>query len=141
MGFQSMAELADCGLIGGRLPTQIDVDKLAHRARVIQRLFHRRVGQVEPMLQKVNAQHPLQPCRRAARAFAARVYRLDQRRELLPRHHPVHLRQKLLAAGGLAVTLKAGCGERFLLRARHPTSHTDLMLHFNLQRANKSECP
>jgi hypothetical protein len=56
---------------------------------------------------------------RAARAFAARVYRLDQRRELLPRHHPVHLRQKLLAAGGLAVTLKAGCGERFLLRARH----------------------
>jgi len=43
VGFQEMAELADCGLIGDRLTAQINPDKLPHGARVVQRFFDRRI--------------------------------------------------------------------------------------------------
>ena len=43
-------------LIRGALYTQVDVHKLAHRRRVVQLLFTRRVGEVEPQLQKVDPQ-------------------------------------------------------------------------------------
>ena len=39
--------------------------RTAASPRVVQRLFHRRVRQVEPLLQKINPQHPLQAHRRA----------------------------------------------------------------------------
>lgn len=107
MGFQAMAKLANRRLIGRRLTAQIDPDKRAHRARIVQRFLHRGIGQVEPVLQKVNAQHPLKSNRRAACAIPSRICRLDQRAELLPRHHGVHLRNKLLARVGLRYFSKA----------------------------------
>src|ERR1022692_1250213 len=54
-----MAELAYRSLVWHRLVTQIDAHEAAHHRRVVQRLFHPRGRQVEPLLQKVNAQHPL----------------------------------------------------------------------------------
>jgi hypothetical protein len=38
--------------------------KLPHPRRIVQRFFRSGVGQVEPLLQKVNPQHPLRPHRR-----------------------------------------------------------------------------
>src|ERR1019366_6165457 len=61
MLLQLVAELAHRRLIRHRLPPQIDVYESAQRPRFIQRFFHRRVRQVEPLLQKVKAQHPLHP--------------------------------------------------------------------------------
>src|SRR5580700_8246749 len=44
---------------------KIDPHELPHHRRVIQGLFHGRVRQVKPLLQKINPQHPLQSYRRA----------------------------------------------------------------------------
>ena len=38
-----------------------NADKIAHGQRIVERLLHRRVGQVEPLLQEIDAQHPLAP--------------------------------------------------------------------------------
>ena len=54
------------GGVGHRLATQIDANESAQRRRVVQRLLARRIGQVEPVLQQVDAQHALQPDGRAA---------------------------------------------------------------------------
>ena len=62
-----MAELAYRGLVGHRLSAQVNADKVAHRPRVIQCLFHRRVREVEPVLQQVNPEHALYPNRRPTR--------------------------------------------------------------------------
>ena len=47
-------------------PTQIDADKASHRRQIIERFLDCRVGQVEPLLQEVDAQHPFDPDRRTA---------------------------------------------------------------------------
>src|SRR5262249_51909929 len=59
VGFQQMAEAAHRRLVGHRLAAEIDADKTAHRQRIVERLLHRRVRQLEPLLQEVDAQHPL----------------------------------------------------------------------------------
>jgi len=51
-------------LVGHRLAAEIDVDKAPHCRRIVKRLFHRRVRQIEPLLQEIDAQHPLDPDRR-----------------------------------------------------------------------------
>jgi hypothetical protein len=53
------------------------------------------VGQSVPLLQKVNPQHPLQPNRRPA-ALALRIVRPQTFNQPPPRHHPLHLGQKLV---------------------------------------------
>src|SRR5208283_4434796 len=68
--------------------------------------FQPRVRQVEPLLQKVHAQHPLQPYRGPPVAGLG-IVRLDQRTQLAPRHHLLHLFQKQRALGLLGVPLKA----------------------------------
>jgi hypothetical protein len=50
--FQQVAEAARRGLVRHRLVTEIGSDKAVHRLRIVQRLFHRRVRQVEPVLQE-----------------------------------------------------------------------------------------
>src|SRR6516162_4232981 len=67
--FEQMAEAAYRGLVGHRLAAEVDPDKPPHRRRIVKRLLHRRVRQVEPLLQKIDAPHPLDPDRRAAIAW------------------------------------------------------------------------
>ena len=50
--FEQMAEAAHRGRVGHRLAAEIDPDETAHRPRIVKRLFHCRVRQVEPWLQK-----------------------------------------------------------------------------------------
>src|SRR5262249_46616866 len=59
MLLEQMAEAAHRGFVGDRLAPEIDPDEIAHCPRIVERLFYRRVGQVEPLLQKVYSQHPL----------------------------------------------------------------------------------
>src|SRR5664279_951029 len=101
-----MTELAYCGLVRHRLPPQIDVHKLPHHDRVVQRLFQPRVRQVEPLLEKVHSQHPLQPYRGPPVA-GLWIVRFDQRTQLTPRHNLFHFLQKQSAPGLLGVPLKA----------------------------------
>jgi hypothetical protein len=118
---QQVTEPAHRRLIRRGLLRQVHTGKCAHRQRVVQRLFHRRVRQVEPVLEKVHSQDRFQIDRRAAIA-RLRVHRLDQCTQLCPRHHGIHLRQKLCAARCLAVLLKSGAGQRhlFVLHCRPP---------------------
>jgi hypothetical protein len=46
--FEQMAETAHRGFVKHRLAAEIDPDKTADRHRIVERLFHRRVRQVEP---------------------------------------------------------------------------------------------
>jgi hypothetical protein len=113
MGFKKMPELADRSFIRYRFPAQVDPDKSPHRARVIQGLFHGRVGQVEPMLQEMNAQHPFQTDRPTPRAFRLRIEWLVNLAQVAPGDYLVHLAEKLFPTGRLAKFLEAFIGHVF----------------------------
>ncbi len=66
---QQVPELAYRRLVRRRRAPQIDADKPAHGRRVVQRLLDRPIAQRVPLLQEVDAQHPLQT-HRAPTAFA-----------------------------------------------------------------------
>lgn len=119
MGFQQVTELADGGLVRGAFPTQVDADEVAHRQRVVEGFLDRRVGEVEPVLEKVDAQHALQANRRPAVAGLG-IDRLDQRAQRRPRHHPIHLRQKRRAPCRLAMPVKTAGRKRHLFHRINP---------------------
>ena len=77
MSFQKMAELAHRRLVRHRLAAQIDLRKSPPHRRVVQSFLHRRVRQVEPLLQKIDAQHALQT-HRVASVASRRIVRRDQ---------------------------------------------------------------
>src|SRR5437870_10642939 len=81
-------------------------DALPHHHRVVQRLFHPRVRQVEPLLQKVNPQHALYSHRRPPLPRLG-IMRRHQRAQLAPRHHLLHLLQKYGSPRLPRVPLKA----------------------------------
>ena len=111
---QQVTELAHPRLIRSAFCPEVDANKAAHRDRVVQRFLHRRVRQVEPELQKVDPQHPLERYRRPTAQLAhLRIKPLDDRNELGPRQHPVHVREELCAPRRLPVLLKPG--QRLLL--------------------------
>src|SRR5207248_5848104 len=101
---------------GHRLAAQIDTDKAAHRRRIVERFLRRRVRQIEPLLQEIDAQHPLDPDRRPAIA-RLRIEWLDHRTQRRPRHHPLHLGKKRCPPRRLGVAVKPHCRQRQLL---HP---------------------
>ena len=73
--------------------------------------FHRRIRQGVPLLQEVDAQHPLQPNRTSAaraRFWRLRIVRRDHRTQLCPGHHPIHLRQEHVPTRRLAGLLESG---------------------------------
>ena len=70
------AKLQHRGGVGHRLSPQINPHEAAQAGAVVQRFFADQVGQVEPVLDEVNAQHALQTNGRAAIACLG-VVRLD----------------------------------------------------------------
>jgi len=52
---QQMPELADRGFIRCRLTTQVDPNETTHGTRVIQSFLNRWIGEVEPVLEKIDA--------------------------------------------------------------------------------------
>ena len=106
MLFEQMAEFAYGGFIRCTFPTQIDTDELAHGQGVIESFFHRRIGKVEPVLEKVDTQHTLKTNRRAS-VSGLGVNRFDQGAQGRPRNYAFHLGQKRSATCRLAVPVKA----------------------------------
>ncbi|MNL40704.1 hypothetical protein D3C87_1630730 [compost metagenome] len=104
---EQAAKLQQRGRVWHRLDCQVDPGKRPHRHAVVQRVFQCLVRQPVPLLEEVNAQHPLKADRRPA-TFALGVVRLDRRNQARPRHHALHLRQEALAARHtlLAVTFR-----------------------------------
>src|SRR5438105_7052168 len=114
--FEQMTEAAHRRLVGHRLAAEVDVDKMPHGRRIVERLFHRRVRQIEPLLQEIDPQHPLDPDRRAAIARLG-IEWLDQRAQRRPRHNALHLGKKRCPPRRLGVALKPHRRQRQLL---HP---------------------
>ena len=104
-----MAELTDGGFVGHRLVAEINTHKMPHGEGVVQCLFRPRVGQTEPVLQEVDAQHALNPHRATARTLRIRIERLNDLSEFLSRDYGFHLFQKLFLTGLLAVLFEAFC--------------------------------
>jgi hypothetical protein len=93
---QPMAEMQHRRRVRHRVAVQLDTGKAAQRLAVIKRILDRLVGQTVPLLHNVDPQHALQPDRRPA-ALALWVEGLETLHQPRPRHHFLHLGQKLVA--------------------------------------------
>src|SRR5437870_3127262 len=134
-----MAELADRGLVRYRLAPEIDADERPHRWRVVQRFFHSRVGEIEPVLEEVHPQHALQADGRPA-VPGLRVHRFDARAQLAPRHHAIHLGEKLRPSRPLRVLLESGATQRQLRTShRHLPFSRDATRRITAQLARERE--
>lgn len=138
--FQQMAELADGGFVRHRLAAEIDAGETAYGARVVQGFLDRRIGQVEPVLQEMNPQHALDADRPAARAFGVGIERFDGRRQFRPRNDLVHVFQKLLAAGFLAVLLEAFFGKRSLVSSDTQSCAWAVPVSFRCDKCDYRKC-
>lgn len=77
VALHEVAKLADRGFVRRRLPAQVDADERPQGARVVQGFLGRRVRQVEPVLQKIDAQHALNADGPATGAVGFGIERLD----------------------------------------------------------------
>ena len=114
--FEDVAKPQDGALIGQPGDARIQPGKLAVQRDVIQGLFHGRVRVAKQLLQQVDAQHHLggewwAPC------LARRRMRCNQRQQLRPRDHKVHLVQKLTLARALGDQLESTVGKAHLFHA------------------------
>ncbi len=119
VSLKDMTELADGGLVRCGLTAKVYADKVAHGAVVVKRLLNRRVGEVEPVLKKMNAEHAFDSDRRASGTLGFGVEWLDDLTKLSLGNNPVHLGEKKLPAGRLAKTFKAAFGKSLLAHLIH----------------------
>lgn len=117
MCFKQMTELADRGFVRRGFAPQIDADESPHGARVIQGLCLRRIEQIEPVLQKVDAQHAFQADRLASRTFRLWIKRFDHLAQVASGDNLFHRVEKLFATGWLTVQHKAFFGEGSLMHS------------------------
>lgn len=114
MALQEMPEMEDGRLVGDRVLAQFDADEAPHGIAVVNGVLGRRVRQVVPVLEEVDAQHPLER-HRPPPAGARGVVRRDQRPQLDPGDHGVHLGEEQFAAGLFLLPAPREPGERVLL--------------------------
>jgi len=111
VGFEQVAKPQDGGFVRQACRACIKPRKFAVQRYVVERFFHRRIGEPKPLLHEVNAQHRLDGKRRTPR-LASRPVRLDHPNQLGPGHHKVHLIKKLALARSLGHKFKASRGKR-----------------------------
>jgi hypothetical protein len=110
---QQMPKRQDSCLIGDPVGDQGDAGKATHGRYLDQRILHRRIDQVVPLLHQMNPQRGLKRRGRPTTLTAdLGVVGLDQIDQRIPRHNSLHLAQKSLAPGplfrrGLLVITKA----------------------------------
>jgi hypothetical protein len=110
---QPMAKPQDGALVRQPDHASGQLRKLTKQGHVEQRFFHGRIAQREPLLQEVDAQHRPQCKRRTAHAAGlalGSVVRFDQGTVLGPRHHALHLLEKLALARALGTEIKTQIG-------------------------------
>src|ERR1035437_5011336 len=97
MLFKQVAKGQDGALVGRGGAAQIDSGEAAQRGRVVERILGAGVGEIEPVLQKVDAQHDRQADRLAAVARLG-IIRLDYSFQLSAGEHPPPRLQKTAPA-------------------------------------------
>jgi len=102
MSLHQVAELAQHRFIGDRFAAQIDADEGAQRPGIMERFFGAGIRQVEPMLEEVDPQHPLDAHGPAAGTLWVGIERFNGSGQLLPRNDAFHLVERLFLAGLLA---------------------------------------
>jgi hypothetical protein len=115
--FKQVSEAQDRRLVRHHVVAELNPGKPPHGLTVVNCVLGLRIGEIEPLLQEVDAQHLLEPQRLPA-ASRLRIVGLDHRELAGPRDHGVHLGEKLLAPGHLALLTPRDPGERPLLT--HP---------------------
>ena len=133
MPLQQMANAQHRRLVRQSHDALADLGKLAEHWRVVQRLFHRRIRQAEPLLQVASAQHRLHRERPAA-SLRTRAVWLDDLHQRGPRHHTFHLVQELRLVGLLRRQVQA---KTKLLHAgsksfAEPTGYAAVMTGFGI---------
>ena len=118
LGLQQAAKFEQRRGVRYRFAAQIKAQKAPKRLAVIDGIFQRLVGQTEPLLQEVQAQHQLQANRRPTRTLARSgiIMRTQLLQQPCPRHHDLHLTQKAVPTGRLTLGVILGLGEGDLLR-------------------------
>ena len=116
MGFKQVPEPKNGALVGQVVLASIQADELAKHGCVVQRFLHRRVREVEPLLQELDTQHGLDLERRTSTFGAGSgCTRCDQRHQLRPGHDQVHLVEELALARPLGLALESALTQAQLL--------------------------
>ena len=105
VALKQMPKAADRGFVRRRAFPEVEAHEALHRDRIVEHVLGSRVGEIEPLLEKVNAQHHLQFSGRTAVA-GDRIDRRDQLTQFRPGNDTVHLVQKLPTARRLRVLLE-----------------------------------
>jgi hypothetical protein len=92
------------------LGARVELGELTEQGHIVQDLFHGRIRQTKPLLDKMDAKHCGNGKGQAAR-FACRHKGLDQASQLRPRHNKIHLVEKLTLTRSLGDQFKSGGGE------------------------------
>ena len=122
---QQVPEVEDRRLVRDR-PRKRQMRKRAYRGIFVEGLFHRRVGQTEPVLHQVDAQHRLQRIRMTA-APGNRIQRLNQIQQRLPGNHLLHLGQEYLPTRLLALARVLRVSEAHLTHRCLPFQRIEFM--------------
>ena len=97
---QNMAESQDRALVRQSVIPTAQASKVTEQQHVVQRFFHRRGAQREPLLHELDPQQRFNRERRAATLAFGHEWG-DLRHQVRPRHHPVHLIEELPTARAL----------------------------------------
>jgi len=120
--FEQMTEAQGRALIRQAIDAYIQARKLSIQRYVVKRLFHDRIGQAEPMLQKMNAPHRFHGKGRASILGAkSRCVRRDDCQQFRLGHDRLHLAQEYLLVrvphlqleavrGGKPGSVSSSCG-------------------------------
>src|SRR5690606_30567210 len=111
---QEVTEAEDRGLVGHGVLAQLDAHEAPHGLAVVDGVLGLGIGEVEPLLQEVDAEHLLEAQGRPSLALL-RVVWFDESDEPLPWDDSVHLGEEPLAASDLALGVPCQSGERPLL--------------------------
>ena len=114
---EQVSEAQDRRLVGHHIVPELDAGESSHRLAVVDRILRLRIGEIEPLLQEVDPQHLLEP-QRLPSLPGLRIVRPDQREQLRPGNHGVHLGKEALPPRHLALLAPRDAGERPLLT--HP---------------------
>jgi len=114
--FHEVAEFADGCLVRRRLSAQVNTDKATHSTGIVNRLFSGGIRELKPVLQEVDAQHSLNADRTTPRTLRVGIKRRDGIHQSLPGNDAIHVFEKLLLTGFLAVLLKVICQRELLHR-------------------------
>ena len=114
-----MTEFAQSCFIRNRFRHEVNACKFPHGIAVVNGVFRRGIGQVEPGLKQIHPQHFLDPHGRTA-TLSLGVVGFDHTNPLIPGNDLVHDFQKFFPLGFLLAEAVFDVGKCFLLHCHAP---------------------